>query len=155
MIRLHTIIWLSLIAVASAIVFHVSYQVQSLEDELAEINRSILFERESIQVLNAEWAYLTRPDRLRALIDAHTDLVALGPEQIIESVWDIPEPLPNSEYRVAAPSELVARNMPVIPIPRHRPGDTTGRPQSVGLIPAAASIDETGTPLQLEQGSAE
>lgn len=138
MIRAHTIIWLSLIAVASAIVFHVSYRVQSLEDALNAMNRSIEFERESIRILNAEWAYLTRPDRLQALADAHTDLTALRPEQMIHSVQEIPEPLPNSEYRVAAPIELVALDMPIIPIPRHRPLEASfgpGLPLEEGSAP--------------------
>lgn len=138
MIRLHTIFWLSLIAVASAIVFHVSYRVQSLEDELSRLNRSIQFEQESIRILNAEWAYLTRPDRLRALVDAHTDLTALQPTQMIQSVSDIPEPPPNIEFRVAAPQELVALDMPLIPIPRQRPfgtGDDPRLPLEEGSAP--------------------
>lgn len=158
MIRLHTIFWLSLIAVASAVVFHVSYSVQSLEDELAGLNRSIVFERESIQVLNAEWAYLTRPDRLRALAEAHTDLTPLQPNQIIRSAADIPEPLPNSEFRVAAPNALVARTMPVIPIPRHHPLHPVSsfiEPASAGPADGDALTETVSLQLPLEQGSAQ
>lgn len=157
MIRLHTVFWLSLIAVASAIVFHVSYRVQSLEDDLGQLNRSIRFERESIRILNAEWAYLTRPDRLRALVDAHTDLTALQPRQMIQSVWDIPEPPPNSEFRVAAPRELAALNMPVIPIPRHRPGASDDEwigATGIGPTPVSASLEDIVQQLPSEVGSA-
>lgn len=57
---------LLLLAVVSFGLYQLSYEVQRLEDELSELNRALLQERETIGVLQAEWSYLTRPDYLQA-----------------------------------------------------------------------------------------
>ena len=40
MIRLGALMWIWLIAGSAGVLFHVSYDVQSLEDELAAVNRA-------------------------------------------------------------------------------------------------------------------
>ncbi|RED54107.1 cell division protein FtsL [Aestuariispira insulae] len=60
-------IWSLAAATAGYALFYVSYQVEALEQELAILNRQILKEQESLHVLEAEWSYLTRPDRLQKL----------------------------------------------------------------------------------------
>ena len=59
--------WLSLIVVASYAMFHVSYEVEQLENELYAVNRQTLEEHDAIHVLRAEWSHLNRPEYLRDL----------------------------------------------------------------------------------------
>ena len=72
-----------ILAIALAIVLlTIKYEVQSLKDELGSLDREIVRERETIQVLHAEFAYLTQPERLQRLGGAHLGLVAVQPRQL-------------------------------------------------------------------------
>lgn len=59
--------WLSLIVVASYAMFHISYEVEQVENELYAVNRQALEAQEAIHVLRAEWSHLNRPENLREL----------------------------------------------------------------------------------------
>jgi cell division protein FtsL len=74
-----------ILAIALAIVLlTMKYEVQSLKDELGALDREIVRERETIQVLHAEFAYLTQPERLNRLANAHLGLVAVQPRQLTD-----------------------------------------------------------------------
>jgi hypothetical protein len=93
MIGRGTMVWLSLAVVAGIGLFHVSYRVQSLEDELAQVNRDILRQRETIHVLRAEWSYLNEPQRLAELSRRHLALAPLSANQMVR-IEDLPLRLP-------------------------------------------------------------
>ena len=61
-----------------------NYQTQEAQSDAEMLQREISHARERLRVLNAEWAYLNRPQRLRDLADLNFDklgLVALRAEQ--------------------------------------------------------------------------
>lgn len=58
-------------------------KVYRLEKELNEINQTIQTDKEIIHVLNAEWAKLNNPERLRILAGEHIHLNSIKGEQII------------------------------------------------------------------------
>ena len=60
-------IWTLAAVTAGYALFYVSYQVEAMEHQLAQLNREILKEQEAVHILEAEWSYLTRPDRLQKL----------------------------------------------------------------------------------------
>ena len=68
MIRRSMPLWLLLATCAGITLFLVKHEVQEREDRLNALHREILADQEAIQVLNAEWSYLNRPDRLEHLI---------------------------------------------------------------------------------------
>ena len=60
-------VWLLLAAGAVAAMFHITFEVEKLEARLSDTNRQIVREQETIHVLQAEWSYLNRPQRLESL----------------------------------------------------------------------------------------
>jgi cell division protein FtsL len=83
MIRLGSILWLALIALASIGTFQIKYRVQAQEQELTRIDRQIQRDRDAIQVLHAEWAHLNDPGRLADLARRHLDLAPVAGVQIV------------------------------------------------------------------------
>ena len=59
-----------------------------------KIRHSIQREEDRIGMLRAEWAYLTRPERLQALADKHLDLKQLTVDQIVRSASQLPDQPP-------------------------------------------------------------
>ncbi|GGF17503.1 hypothetical protein GCM10011611_24180 [Aliidongia dinghuensis] len=54
--------------------FKVKYEVQSLEEDLAKINRQTAVDQDAIHVLKAEWSYLTQPVRIGEMAQRHLAL---------------------------------------------------------------------------------
>lgn len=57
--------------------FVVENEVQSLREDLAEINRQIHSDKEAMHVMQAEWAYLNQPERIEALTKEHLPQMAV------------------------------------------------------------------------------
>lgn len=66
-----------LVGVCATWAYRVNYATQSALGRKADIRAAIAAEREAIGVLAAEWAYLNRPDRLRALVEANAATLQL------------------------------------------------------------------------------
>lgn len=56
-----------------------NYRTQSAINEMNRVQRDITSLREELGVLNAEWAYLNRPSRLRQLVDLNFERLRLVP----------------------------------------------------------------------------
>ena len=107
MIRLGTLFWLVLVSATGFAMFGVKYQVQALEDELARTNRATAAEEHELRVLEAEWAYLTRPATLEAMNRQFLSLSPIATKQLHTTAADIPlrPPPPPAE---PPPAELPA-----------------------------------------------
>lgn len=99
-VRFSTIAWLVLIAAAVYGLYSVKYRVLELQREIAGVERQLQIEQENLHVVAAEWAYLTRPDRLQALAAKNTKLIPVQGVQVME-LSALPFPLANSSVAVA------------------------------------------------------
>ena len=104
-----------LVAVCATWAYRVNYATQEALNRVADLEAEIAREREALAVLGAEWAYLNRPDRLRALVDANAaalGLVPLDPAQYgeVAMVPFPPEPEPEPTEAVLS----TARHRPMI-----------------------------------------
>lgn len=59
--------------------YHENYQTQESIREVRDLNRSIADASARLNMLEAEWAYLNRPDRLRDLVGLNFDRLGLLP----------------------------------------------------------------------------
>jgi hypothetical protein len=84
MIRPGTIVWLLLVIAVGYAMFQVKYEVMQQEETLARLNKDIADSREQIRVIDAEWSYLTRPDRLKRLAARYLNLAPIAAAQIAE-----------------------------------------------------------------------
>lgn len=80
--RLSNVTWLVLIAAAAYGLYFVKYQVLELQRQTAALEKDLQMEVEHLHVIEAEWAYLTRPDRLQALVQKHTTLKPVAGMQV-------------------------------------------------------------------------
>jgi hypothetical protein len=71
-------------ALVSLAFYRLAYEVQQLENRLAETNRGIMIEHNAIDVLRAEWAYLVRPDMLQERAARHLNLAPIAAHQVID-----------------------------------------------------------------------
>jgi len=140
MIRLRSLFWLLLVSATGFAMFGVKYQVQALEDELGRINRSAAAEEHEIRVLDAEWAYLTRPQTLEAMNRQFFSLVPTSTKQLRTTVADIPmrPPPPASPPPTVEAATMVAATEPA-PIPSAAPSplDQASAPAPLPNNPAA------------------
>jgi len=77
-----TLLWLALIGATAFGMFQLKLAVQRSETRLAELDRELRASRQAIEVLEAEWAYLNRPERLAKLAERHLALRPMTPEQV-------------------------------------------------------------------------
>ncbi len=108
-----------LLAVCATWAYRVNYATQDALNRVADLRGEIAREREALGVLRAEWAYLNRPDRLRALVSENSEalgLVELTPDQFGD-VTDAPlppappPPAPPAAER-AVPDDTAPTNVP-------------------------------------------
>ena len=80
---------------SAAYVYGVKYQTIYAEEQVVKTRHLIAKERDSINVLRAEYAHLTRPERLQQLADGALQMQALALNQIVK-----PESLPSPVAKV-------------------------------------------------------
>ncbi len=99
-----------LVVFAASGTYKVNYQVQAAEDRVASLQREIGRERSKIAVLGAEWAYLNRPERLRALAETYYNELRLMPIDASHFASISAVPLPASEISVTTQQSAARTN---------------------------------------------
>lgn len=100
MIRPLTLVSFACSAAAAGFLFVVAHHAQQKERQLDRISKAIHDQREAIVVLEAEWAYLNRLERLQQLTQRNLQLVPVLPERIVRT-QDLPlRPLAKADEEV-------------------------------------------------------
>ncbi len=90
-IRLSTILSLTLAAGAGFILFQTSQNVQQAENNLHNVQTALAKEQDAMRVLETEWDYLNRPDRLEELARQYLKMEASSPAALVGDSGDLPE----------------------------------------------------------------
>ena len=111
MIRLTFIaVWVALAAGAVAAMFHLTFEVEQLKARLHNLNRAIVREQETTHVLQAEWSYLNRPQRLESL--SRDLLPGLAPVESGQFVT--PARLPKGDANLSPAVDAPLRRRPAL-----------------------------------------
>lgn len=111
---------LGIIAIAGW-AYNVNYNTMTALDRVSELRRGIVAEREALQVLRVEWAWLNSPERLSRLVqqfDTQLGLVPLKPVALKHAAL---VPFPD---RSAPEDELIVPIIDrsgLVPVPATRP----------------------------------
>lgn len=95
------IFWVLLTLVTSLGLYDISNKTHALGEKLRQVNAAIEEEQTRIHVLNAEYAYLSNPARIRQLAGRH---LALQPTAIkqVAAMNDLKEILPTRSEEIAS-----------------------------------------------------
>lgn len=150
-IKLSTIATFVLATVLGATLFTVSQQVQLLERDQRAINGQIASEKEGMRVLNAEWDYLNRPERIEALAAKYLDqMQPVVPDNLLRNANAVPEPqMLQSEdeapVMVSTGNDKPEKSKPVNTAPDSRPIHDREDSKSTdfdGVLKSTAGDDE-------------
>ncbi len=93
MFRTSDMILITVMVGAAAATYHIKHRAEATLAEMRTLDRQIQFERDTIDLLKADWSLLTQPRRLQHLAQTYQvqlGLQTLDPNQIAD-VSDIPQ----------------------------------------------------------------
>ncbi len=103
------------VLIAAFFMYSLEHSTRGLERQIAKLKTGISDERETIKLLDAEWASLTRPERLQRLAEEQLNLQSLKAIQIISAAeikTKIPDaPVIKLDDKTADPIGAVIENL--------------------------------------------
>ena len=139
-----TLLWLSLTIIVSLGLYHTSYRVEELGQQLSALNNDIEAEQRNLHVLKAEWVYLSNPARIEAAARKHLALQPTLPHQVTRysRLADV-IPVKGEQPRLAA-----------APVPRKIMTASAAQPTPIAAKPKATAeeSDRLNTRLVIKHG---
>lgn len=79
MFRTTDIVLVAVMVSAAAFTYKTKHEADNLKAEIARLERQIAFEKDSIDLLKADWSLLTQPARLQRLVEVYGNELELKP----------------------------------------------------------------------------
>lgn len=74
-----SVVMFGVVSCMAGALFWTSQTANDYEERIGQMNRSLLNERQAIRILDAEWAYLTSPQRIEELVAMRNEMIAKTP----------------------------------------------------------------------------
>lgn len=116
-LRLSTITALTVAGVAGFLLFQTSQNVQQAEDKLRVTHEKLAKEEDSMRVLETEWDYLNRPDRIEDLARQHLKMQPPVPNALVKDSQSITNPPPVPAKKTIPAVARVMRQVPTTNAP--------------------------------------
>lgn len=153
-------------AAASTSLFMITQNVQLREQRIAALNETLLNEQQKTRILDAEWAYLSRPQRLEGLMAARAQATAnitpasgeadagIGHKMYLASTSAMPpaptpittivEPAMNDGFDTPPPEDELKKVSAQTPAAKAAPAKTEVKPAEAGEVDTTspAPVDE-------------
>src|SRR3954452_17739400 len=82
MIRFLHILAITALIASAGYAYSIKYETLYYSEQVAKLKSKVQHEREAIAVLQAEWQYLNRPDRLQTAVEQNLDLEPMKIQQL-------------------------------------------------------------------------
>ena len=118
MVRILNILAITALVSSAIYAYTIKYETIFHAETIVKLQHEMKVEQDQIGTLRAEWAHLTRPERIQALADKFLDLQPVALNQIVRA-----EALPGKAPRVDA----IGRKLEALGLaePTNTPGDAT------------------------------
>ena len=83
MFKLFNAVLVCTVLISAFFLYSLEHSTRALERGIAKTEKQIIDEHERIKLLNAEWASLTKPDRLQKIAEEQLHLQTLKAQQFI------------------------------------------------------------------------
>lgn len=113
MLRLLNIVAICALIGSAVYAYSIKYQTAYRAEQIAKTRIEIKQERDAIAVLRAEWAYMTRPERLQPLADKY--LPDLRPLQVTQIVAATSLPQKTHSDSIGAKLSEIGLSLPATP----------------------------------------
>ena len=87
MLKTIDVVLIAVMISAAAWTYQIKHQAETTEAALAQVERRIALENETISLLEADWSLLDQPPRLQRLVhafEAELQLQPMRPDQVVE-----------------------------------------------------------------------
>ena len=133
MLKAFDIVLVGLMVVAATITYSIKHKADEKQKEVERLEAEIKLERDTIELLRADWALLTQPNRLHKLVNAYTDQLKLEPTAPTQLARPAELPMLKSQL----PQPAVANVEDLIR------ADGAGSPKPLAATPKAAAPAKT------------
>ena len=118
MVRILNILAITALMGSAIYAYTIKYETIFHAETIVKLQHDMKVEQDQIGTLRAEWAHLTRPERIQALADKFLDLQPIALNQIVRA-----EALPGKAPRVDA----IGRKLEALGLaePTNTPGEAT------------------------------